>query len=79
MRALAGEHRWKMKRTPLGIVSSVDGELDKQNRPFADVGDALGYLVMGAGVHAHLVDVARNRSALAHAAAGGIDDSDWLR
>ncbi len=60
MRALAGEYRWKMRRTPSGVVSE-DGELDKQNRPFADLGDALGYLVMGAGAHAHLVDVARNR------------------
>ena len=76
VRALAGEYRWKMKRTPLGVVSS-DGELDKNNRPFADVGDALGYLVIGAGVHAHLVNVARNRSALAPQTVGGFDDSDW--
>lgn len=60
LRALSGEYRWKMKRTPLGVVSE-DGELDKQNRPFADIGDALGYLVMGSGTHAHLVDLARER------------------
>ena len=73
VRALAGEYRWKMRRTPLGVVST-DGELDKNNRPFADVGDALGYLVMGAGVHAHLVDVGRSRSSARHAAVGGFED-----
>lgn len=76
VRALAGEYRWKMKRTPLGVVSQ-DGELDKTNRPFADVGDALGYLVMGAGVHAHLVNVGRQHRS--SAAVGGFDDSDFFR
>lgn len=76
LRALAGEYRWKMKRTPLGIVST-DGELDKGNRPWADVGDALGYLVMGSGVHAHLVNVARPQRS--SAIVGGFDDSDFFQ
>jgi hypothetical protein len=59
-RALMGEYRWKLRKQG-GAQQSVDGELDKQNRPFADLGDSLGYLVMGDGAHAGLVDFARKR------------------
>lgn len=60
-RGLMGEYRWKMRKGADGEKTSVDGEIDKQNRPFADACDALGYGVMGAGAHAGLIDFARTR------------------
>lgn len=58
VRGLAGEYRWKMRKTALGVVSE-DGELDKTIRPAADIADAAGYGIMGSGVHSNLVDMAR--------------------
>ena len=46
--ALAGEYRWKQKVGPNGVTAS-DTEIDKLNRPYADLGDAAGYLALGSG------------------------------
>jgi len=63
--ALAGQYRWKMRKAAVGADKvSIDGELDKNNRPFADIGDALGYLTMGDGAHAGLIDFSRTRPGL---------------
>ena len=43
--ALAGEYRWKQTVGPLGMTVS-ETEIDKNNRPYADIGDAAGYLVL---------------------------------
>lgn len=76
VRGLAGKYRWKMRRNVLaGGVESVDGELDKQVRPEADICDGGGYAIMGAGVHANLVDMARPQRE--NAVIGGFDDTDW--
>ncbi len=55
--ALAGEYRWKQVVTSTGL--STDDKIDKHNRPFADLGDALGYLVLGIGEYDLIRDVAR--------------------
>jgi hypothetical protein len=60
--ALMGQYRWKLRKAAIGAdKTSVDGEIDKNNRPWADAGDSLGYAVMGAGAYGALIDFSRTR------------------
>jgi hypothetical protein len=48
IRALAGEYRFKQSVTSQGLATN-ETQIDKLNRPFADLGDALTYLALGSG------------------------------
>ncbi len=50
IKALAGDWRFKQKRTPMGMMSE-DLEIDKgpHTRPSSDLGDAFAYLVLASG------------------------------
>lgn len=57
--ALAGEYRWKQVTGPNGITAS-ETDIDKLNRPYADLGDAAGYLALGSGEYDAITALARS-------------------
>jgi hypothetical protein len=60
IKALAGEWRFRQKRTPMGMLSE-DTEIDKgpNTRPYSDLGDAFAYLVLASGEAGVLSAIAR--------------------
>lgn len=60
IKALAGEWRFKQKRTAMGLLSE-DTEIDKgpNTRPYSDYGDAFSYLVLASGEAGILSKLAR--------------------
>jgi len=60
IKALAGEWRFRQKRTPMGMLSE-DTEIDKgpNTRPYSDLGDAFAYLVLASGDAGVLSEIAR--------------------
>jgi hypothetical protein len=62
IKALAGEWRFKQKRTPMGLLSE-DTEIDKgpNTRPYSDLGDAFSYLVLASGEAGVLSAIAKPR------------------
>lgn len=63
IKVLAGDWRFKQKRTPMGMLSE-DTEIDKgpHTRPSSDLGDAFAYLVLASGEAGILNAIARPKA-----------------
>lgn len=71
--ALMGQYRWRLRKAAVGADKvSIDGEVDKTNRPFVDVAESLLYGIMGAGAFDAVVDFSRTRPRRAQAFAQGV-------